>query len=153
VTDVMGASEMLVKKGNNVAPGYKPGDNYILNYNPRTAVGITKGCSDVDTTTKCRLILITIDGRQTSTGWSKGVRLPYLAQQLIRAGAYRAVNLDGGGSTTMWSKKRNTTYCESRPSVGGCLVQRPSPSTGERATRSAIVVMPSGDAGTPAGLR
>ncbi len=153
VTDVMGASEMLVKKGNNVAPGYNPGDNYILNYNPRTAVGITKGCSDMDIGTKCRLIFITIDGRQGSTGWSKGVRLPYLAQQFIRAGAYRAVNLDGGGSTTMWTKKRNSSYCESSPSVGGCLVQRPSPSTGERATRSAIVVLPSGDSGTPSGLR
>ena len=153
VTDVMGASEMLVKKGNNIAPGYNPGGNYILNYNPRTAVGITKGCSDVDTATNCRMIFITIDGRQGSTGWSKGVRLPYLAQQLIRAGAYRAVNLDGGGSTSMWSKKRNPTFCESTPSVGGCLVQRPSQSNGERATRSAIVVMPSGDAGTPRGLR
>jgi len=153
VTDVMGGSEMLVKKGANVAPGYNPGDNYILNYNPRTAVGITKGCSDVDTTTHCRLMFMTIDGRQGSTNWSKGVRLPYLADQLIRAGAYRAINLDGGGSTTMWAKRRNSSYCESSPSAGGCLVQRPSPSTGERATRSAIVVMPSGDAGTPAGLR
>jgi Phosphodiester glycosidase len=153
VTDVMGASEMLVAKGTNIAPGYNPGDNYILNYNPRTAVGITKGCSDMDSTTRCRLILITIDGRQGSTNWSKGVRLPYLANELIRAGAYRAVNLDGGGSTTMWSKKRKASYCESVPSVGGCLVQRPSPSTGERATRSAIVVMPSGDPGTPTGLR
>ena len=153
ITDVMGASEMLVKKGNNVAPGYTSGDNYILNYNPRTAVGITKGCSDVDTGTKCRMILITIDGRQGSSGWSKGVRLPYLADQFIRAGAYRAVNLDGGGSTTMWAKKRNSSYCESTPSVGGCLVQRPSSSNGERSTRTALVVLPSGDAGTPSGLR
>jgi Phosphodiester glycosidase len=153
VTDVMGASEMLVAKGNNIAPGYNPGDNYILDYNPRTAVGITKGCSDRDNTTNCRLIFITIDGRQESTNWSEGVRLPYLAGELIRAGAYRAVNLDGGGSTTMWAKKRNSSYCESTPSVGGCLVQRPSQSSGERATRSAIVVLPSGDAGTPAGLR
>jgi Phosphodiester glycosidase len=153
VTDVMGASEMLVKKGNNVAPGYNPGDNYILNYNPRTAVGITKGCSDVDTTTTCRMIFMTIDGRQGSSGWSQGVRLPYLAGEMIRAGAYRAVNLDGGGSTTMWAKKKVSAYCESSPSAGGCLVQRPSPSSGERATRSAIVVLPSADAGTPSGLR
>jgi exopolysaccharide biosynthesis protein len=153
VTEVMGAAGMLVKKGTNVAPPYNSGDNYIFNYNPRTAVGVTKGCSDSDNTTKCRLLFITIDGRQTSTGWSKGVRMPYLAQQLIRAGAYRAVNLDGGGSTTMWVKKRASGYCESSPSVGGCLAQRPSQSGGERATRSAIVVLPSHDAGTPSGLR
>jgi len=153
VTDVMGASEMLVKKGSNIAPGYNPGDNYILNDNPRTAVGITKGCSDVELTTACHLIFITVDGRQGSTNWSTGVRLPYLADQLIRAGAYRAVNLDGGGSTTLWTKKRNSSYCESSPSVGGCLVQRPSQPGGERATRSAIVVLPTRDAGTPPGLR
>jgi len=153
VTDVMGAADMLVKKGVNVAPGYSPGDNYILNYNPRTAVGITNGCSDVDVSTHCGLVFITIDGRQETTNWSAGVRLPYLAHELIHAGAYTAVNLDGGGSTTMWAKKRSPSYCESSPSAGGCLVQRPSESSGERATRSAIVVMPSRDAGTPSGLR
>ena len=64
-----------------------------------------------------------------------------------------ALNLDGGGSTTMWAKKRVSAYCESSPSAGGCLAQRPSPITGERATRTAIVVLPSADAGTPSGLR
>jgi exopolysaccharide biosynthesis protein len=148
---VMGASEFLVKKGANVAPTYQPGDNYILNYNPRTAVGISKGCSDLDASTNCRMFFITIDGRQDN--WSYGVRLPYLADELIRAGAYAAVNLDGGGSTTMWSARRNPSFCESTPSVGGCLVQRPSDSAGERSKQSAIVVLPSADAGTPADLR
>jgi exopolysaccharide biosynthesis protein len=151
VTDVMGASQLLVKKGVNVAPSYAPGDNYILNYNPRTAVGITKGCSDLDAATNCRIILVTVDGRQT--GWSAGVRLPYLAGELIRDGAYGAVNLDGGGSTTMWTKKRKPVYCESSPPVGGCLVQRPSDSNGERSKQSAIVVLPTADSGTPRGLR
>jgi exopolysaccharide biosynthesis protein len=151
VTDVMGASELLVKKGTNVAPHYQAGDNYVFNYNPRTAVGISKGCSDGDPTTTCHLIFITIDGRQTN--WSYGVRMPYLADELIHFGAYSAVNLDGGGSTTMWVKKRDPAYCESTPSVGGCLVQRPSDSTGERSKQSAIVVLPSADAGTPNGLR
>lgn len=151
VTDVMGASELLVKKGTNVAPHYQAGDNYVFNYNPRTAVGISKGCSDGDPTTTCHLVFITIDGRQTN--WSYGVRMPYLADELIHFGAYSAVNLDGGGSTTMWVKKRDPSYCESTPSVGGCLVQRPSDSTGERSKQSAIVVLPSADAGTPNGLR
>ena len=153
VTDVMGAQHMLVKKGNNVAPGYSSGDDYIFNYNPRTAMGISKGCSDSDGATNCRLFLITIDGRQASTNWSKGVRMPFLAGELIRAGAWKAVNLDGGGSTTMWVKRRNSRYCESAPNVGGCLANRPSPSTGERATRSAIVVLPTTDTGTPNQIR
>lgn len=153
VTDVMGAMQMLVVNGNNVAPGYSSGDNYILNYNPRTAAGITKGCSDRDSSTVCKLLLVTVDGRQTSTNWSKGVRLPYLANELIRAGAWMAVNFDGGGSTTLWVKKKDTRYCQSTPSVGGCLANRPSQSSGERATSSAIVILPSTDTGTPSQLR
>ena len=43
-----------------------------------------------------------------------------------------ALNLDGGGSTTMWLKKRRPGYCQSVPAAGGCLVNRPSPSTGGR---------------------
>jgi hypothetical protein len=153
VTDVMGAQQMLVKKGANVAPPYKSGDDYIFNYNPRTSMGISKGCSDSLASTNCRMFLVTVDGRQASTNWSKGVRLPALAAEQIRAGAWKAVNLDGGGSTAMWVKKKDRRWCESSPSVGGCLANRPSPSTGERATRSAIVVLPSTDTGTPQQLR
>jgi len=153
VTDVMGGSQLLVDHGANVAPGYTAGADYILNYNPRTSVGISKGCSDTLTTTACRMFLITIDGRQKSTNWSKGVRLPSLANEQIRAGAWMALNLDGGGSTSMWVKKKDPAYCQSSPGVGGCLAQRPSASTGERATRTAIVVLPSADTGTPLGLR
>jgi exopolysaccharide biosynthesis protein len=79
--------------------------------------------------------------------------MPRLATELIRAGAWKAVNLDGGGSTTMWSRKRDSRYCESIPDVGGCLVQRPSQSSGERATRSSIAVLPHVDRGTPRQLR
>ena len=153
VTDVMGGSQLLVDHGANVAPDYTAGADYILNYNPRTSVGISKGCSDTDTATACRMFLITIDGRQASTNWSKGVRLPFLAHEQINAGAWMALNFDGGGSTTMWVKKRDPAYCESSPAVGGCLAQRPSPSTGERATRTALIVLPSADTGTPPGLR
>jgi hypothetical protein len=153
VTDVMGGSQMLVDHGKNVAPDYTAGSDYILNYNPRTSVGISKGCSDTDNATNCRMFLITIDGRQGSTNWSKGVRLPFLAGEQIRAGAWMALNFDGGGSTTMWVKKRDPAYCQSSPGVGGCLAQRPSASTGERATRTALIVLPSADTGTPVGLR
>jgi hypothetical protein len=152
VTDVMGGQQMLVHNGNNVAPDYTTGADYILNYNPRTAVGITKGCGDTDATTLCKMILMTVDGRQTATNWSKGVRLPLLAKMQIRAGAWMALNLDGGGSTAMWVHHRDT-YCQSPTSVGGCLVNRPSESSGERATRSALVILPTADGGTPSGLR
>ena len=41
--DVIGGTPMLVHDGVNVAPGFHPGDPYIFNNNPRTAVGITAG--------------------------------------------------------------------------------------------------------------
>ena len=47
-----------------------------------------------------------------------------LGKLLLDQGAWMAVNLDGGGSTAMWVKQKDT-YCESKPSVGGCLVNRP----------------------------
>jgi len=153
VTDVMGAGVMLVDGGKNVAPPYTTGDPYIFNNNPRTAAGLTKGCADTDATTVCKLVLMTIDGRQKSTNWSVGARLPLLANELIKAGAYTAVNLDGGGSTTMWVSKTSSSYCQSYPTVGGCLVMRPSQSFGERGTRSAIVVLPAADTGAPSALR
>ena len=151
VTDVMGAQQMLVRDHHNIAPGYHDGADHIFDYNPRTAMGISKGCSDTVRSTRCRIFLITIDGRQST--WSSGVRMPRLAGELIRAGAWKAVNLDGGGSTTMWSRKRKSQFCESVPDVGGCLVQRPSESFGERVTRSAIAILPHIDRGTPRQLR
>jgi exopolysaccharide biosynthesis protein len=99
------------------------------------------------------MILETVDGRQASTGWSVGVRLPWLADSMLQAGAWMALNLDGGGSTTMWTSKTDPLYCQSYPTIGGCLVQRPSQPTGERATRSAIVILPSADTGAPSPLR
>ena len=153
VTDVMGGGQMLVDQGVNVAPPYVSGSPHVLDYNPRTAVGIKQGCSDLDPVTECKMYLETVDGRQALTGWSVGVRLPWLADSLIQSGAWMALNLDGGGSETMWTSQVDPAYCQVYPVVGGCLVQRPSQTTGERATRSAIVVLPAPDTGAPSKLR
>jgi Phosphodiester glycosidase/Bacterial SH3 domain len=56
---------------------------------PRTAVAVTKGGA---------LLFVTLDGRQAS---SVGMTLTELAELLIELGASEAMNLDGGGSTTM----------------------------------------------------
>ena len=61
------------------------------NLQPRTAVGL-----DHDTN---RLLLMTVDGRQP--GYSEGVTLAELGLLLAEHGADEALNLDGGGSTTM----------------------------------------------------
>jgi hypothetical protein len=61
---------------------------------PRTAAGVTR-----DGRT---LLLLVVDGRQPE--WSIGATLPELAEILIEAGARDAVNLDGGGSSALWSR-------------------------------------------------
>lgn len=62
-------------------------------YAPRTAIGIGKNN---------KLYLIAVDGRQE--GYSVGLSLPELAELLKRFGVENAINLDGGGSTTIVAK-------------------------------------------------
>ena len=70
------------------AEGFDAG--FAGSLNPRTAVGTTRDGR--------HLLLVTVDGRQA---FSKGVSLPGLAAILKRYGAWNAINLDGGGSTTL----------------------------------------------------
>lgn len=84
---------------------------------PRTAIAkLTSG----------KLLLLTVDGRQP--GISVGMSLDMLATLLLEFGASEAINLDGGGSTTMVVRDR--------------VVNRPSDSTGERPVSDAILVFP-----------
>ena len=65
--------------------------NDILNSRaPRTALGIRADGS---------LLLVTVNGR--NPGISVGMTLEELAELMIELGAVDAMNLDGGGSTTM----------------------------------------------------
>ncbi len=81
----------------------------ITGSNPRTAVGVSK---DGKT-----FYLITIDGRQAT---SIGVTQTEFAEILIEKGIYTAMNLDGGGSTTMVVKELGDTTptIENSPSDG-----------------------------------
>ncbi|MEO5936900.1 MAG: phosphodiester glycosidase family protein, partial [Terriglobales bacterium] len=67
---------------------YKPGE--FRNINPRTAVGIDKRGK--------RLYILVIDGRSEL---AKGMTYGQLAAEMVRMGAYTAINLDGGGSSTL----------------------------------------------------
>lgn len=58
---------------------------------PRTAVGINEDGH--------QLIIVIVDGRQL--GYSQGATLKELAQILVDFGAFRAMELDGGGSSTL----------------------------------------------------
>lgn len=78
-------------------------DSRYIDRHPRTAAGLSED--------RRTLWLLTVDGRQR--GWSLGMSGRQLAETFISLGATRAVNLDGGGSTTMVV-----------PSLGG-LVNKP----------------------------
>ena len=60
---------------------------------PRTAVGI-----DADGR---KLLILVVDGRSSS---SRGYTMVELADMMTALGAENALNLDGGGSTTMWGR-------------------------------------------------
>jgi len=63
---------------------------------PRTAIGIDRDTGDI--------LLLVVDGRQS---FSRGVTMVELADMMIDLGADEALNLDGGGSSTMVAKKPN----------------------------------------------
>lgn len=90
---ILAAGPLLVKDGKrNIS--MPTNSSFASGANPRTAVA-------VDATGK-RLMLVTIDGRQR--GHSNGTSLTNLANYLISMGANAAINLDGGGSTTMLAR-------------------------------------------------
>ena len=64
-------------------------DSFATRRHPRTGVGLRQGA----------VVLVTVDGRQP--GYSEGMSLPEFAQVLVNLGCTEAMNLDGGGSTTM----------------------------------------------------
>jgi exopolysaccharide biosynthesis protein len=68
--------------------------------------------------------MMTVDGRQP--GVSVGMTLQELADYILSLGATDAMNLDGGGSTTMF--------------LNGKVVNTPSDKEGERKVSDAIVV-------------
>ena len=64
-------------------------DAFAANRHPRTGIGLTGK----------QLFLVTVDGRQP--GYSAGMTLREFATLFVSLGCTEAMNLDGGGSTTM----------------------------------------------------
>ncbi|MCL1975061.1 MAG: phosphodiester glycosidase family protein [Firmicutes bacterium] len=84
----VGGGEKLLTNGQVVAPEFSAGSKE--SFMPRTAIGLRADGS---------YIFYTVDGRQK--GYSVGLTLTEVAQRLIELGCIEAVNLDGGGSTTL----------------------------------------------------
>jgi exopolysaccharide biosynthesis protein len=86
---------------------------FCLARHPRTAVGVREDGT---------LLFVTVDGRRPEE--SVGMSLPELTDLMIELGAVSAINLDGGGSTTMV--------------IDGKVVNRPS---GGEARRNADAIL------------
>jgi exopolysaccharide biosynthesis protein len=123
--DVIGGNPMLVVDG-AVQYADVDGSGGYFAPNPRTAVGVTADN---------QLVVVVVDGREY--GYSAGMTLRQLADFMAALGARDAINLDGGGSSTMW--------------VNGLVANRPS-DPHERPVSSSLVVLPGADPGQ-AGMR
>lgn len=97
---IIGSGPMMLQDGQRIDMGTGA---FVTLRHPRTAIG----------TSDNKVYLVTVDGR--SKGNSLGVNLNELANILKWLGAENALNLDGGGSTTM--------YIEGQPENG--IVNRP----------------------------
>jgi exopolysaccharide biosynthesis protein len=80
-----------------------------------------------------RLILVTVDGRQA--GYSVGMTLRESAQLMRELGATQALNLDGGGSSTMVVRRSWEN------AVRYTLANKPSDKEGERSVANALAVI------------
>jgi hypothetical protein len=117
VFDVVGGNPILVHDG-EVAVAPCPSG---CGRQPRTGIGSTEGGG---------VILVVVDGRQRR--WSVGASVPEFARLMRDLGATEALNLDGGGSSTMV--------------VDGEVVNRPSDGR-PRSISNAVLVLPGPDPG------
>ena len=126
--EAIGGGPRILRDG-RISIEYKQehlGRTPALERHPRTAVGYSQ---DGET-----LFLVTVDGRQP--GYSVGMSLKELAGFMAtrltsftqsRKNAYQALNLDGGGSTTMVVKQH--------------VVNRPSDPTGQSPVANALLLV------------
>ena len=120
VKELVGGLPQIIKDGINIAhsQALKEGANekFSLTRHPRTAIGYSRD--------KAKLYLITVDGRQKC---SAGMTLNELSEFMLFLGCYNALNLDGGGSTTLV--------------INDKIINYPSDVTGERPVGNALLII------------
>ncbi|MDB5097331.1 MAG: PhosphodieSPTER glycosidase [Cyanobacteria bacterium RYN_339] len=118
VRDAMGGGPTLLEHGNVHVLARQQHFRPDVAYGraPRTAVGLTEDG---------KYMLVCIDGHQP--GYSVGATLTELAWTMKDLGATEALNLDGGGSSTLWMQ--------------GHTINRPSDGS-ERPISTALLVVP-----------
>jgi exopolysaccharide biosynthesis protein len=114
--DVVGGVPQLIKNGRVEITWEQEKTNlkFVGTRHPRTAVAKLRDG---------KFLMVIVDGRSESSG---GISLFDLADYMLTLGATNAMNLDGGGSTTMY--------------LDGKVVNDPSDPTGERKVSDAILV-------------
>jgi hypothetical protein len=114
--DIVGGVPQLIKNGkiDITWEQEKTTKSFVETRHPRTAVAKLKDG---------KFLMITVDGRSEASG---GIGLQDLAEYLLSLGAVDAMNLDGGGSTTMF--------------LDGKVVNHPSDKEGERKVSDALIV-------------
>ena len=90
---VIAGSDIVVERGKNVA---RTEGDFAKTRHPRTAVGIGDNGR--------KLVLVVVDGRQKDR--AAGMTLSELADVMLGLGCETALNLDGGGSTTLVMRDR-----------------------------------------------
>ena len=123
--EAVGGRPLLVRDSAIVADVDTTGQpGFSTSRHPRTAVGLARDGR--------RMILVAVDGRQKP--YSDGMTLRELANLMLALGARDALNLDGGGSTTM-------VYAD--PDSAGRLrvANRPSDKEGERPVGDALAIV------------
>lgn len=90
VGTILASGPLLLKDG-RVCDWSLCGKDFVQNKHPRSAVCMTKDG---------KILLVTVNGR--FPGRAEGVNIPELAHLLRILGGKDALNLDGGGSTTLW---------------------------------------------------
>jgi hypothetical protein len=122
--EAVGGRPMLVRDSVVVGEVDTEGQPSFRLRNPRTAAGIARDGK--------RLILVVVDGRQK--GYSDGMTLRETANLLLALGARDAINLDGGGSSTL-------VYADPAAPGGLRVADRPSDPTGERPVGDALGIV------------
>jgi len=89
--DIMVSGPLMLTNGKEVDLGVNPG-SHIPTPNPRSGIVVKD---------KKNIFLIVVDGRQP--GRASGVTIPQFAHLVRILGGREALNLDGGGSSSLWS--------------------------------------------------
>ncbi|MGH2653986.1 MAG: phosphodiester glycosidase family protein [Actinomycetota bacterium] len=127
VLDTVGGTPLLVENGAAVVP--KPCTSSICKTHPRTGIGVTPSG---------RILMVVVDGRREG---SRGVTLVRFAKVFQKLRASFAMNLDGGGSSTMVVRGKK----------GGLKVVNQPSDGGQRKVSSAVLVIKGKDPGESIG--